>query len=80
MECGLIDTPMSSKEKVFCWVCQRNGMRSKVILYPGQTNPELKFTKGYWDENGDFVMPEVEFEPPWYICSNGHITQTFDRS
>ena len=28
-----------------------------------------------WDENGDFVEPKVEFEPPWYLCSNGHITQ-----
>jgi hypothetical protein len=24
--------------------------------------------------DGDFVMPDVDFEPPWYICGNGHIT------
>ncbi|MPZ06430.1 MAG: hypothetical protein GEU26_08440 [Nitrososphaeraceae archaeon] len=71
---------MSTKEKVFCWVCQRDGTRSKVILYPGKAEPEMKFTNGYWDENGDFVVPKVEFEPPWYLCSNGHITQTFDTS
>ena len=59
--------------------CQREGKRSKVILNPGQTLPEMKFTKGYWDENGDFDMPDVDFEPPWYICSNGHITQTFSK-
>ena len=70
---------MATKDKVICPVCQREGKRSKVILNPGQTLPEMKFTKGYWDENGDFVMPDVDFEPPWYICSNGHITQTFSK-
>ena len=66
------------REKV-CSVCQEEGRRSRVILYPGKTIPEMKFTTGYWDENGDFVEPVVEFEPPWYLCSNGHITQTFNR-
>jgi hypothetical protein len=64
-----------SREKVLCSVCQQEGRRSRVILYPGKTIPEMKFTTGYWDENGDFVEPKVEFEPPWYLCSNGHITQ-----
>jgi hypothetical protein len=41
--------------------------------------PEMKFTKGYWDENGDFVLFDVDFEPSWYICSNGHITQIFSK-
>jgi hypothetical protein len=70
---------MATKDKVICPVCQREEKRSKVILSPGQALPEMKFTKGYWNENGDFIMPDVDFEPPWYICSNGHITQTFSR-
>jgi hypothetical protein len=77
MVCLLIPLMSLAKEKVICWVCQKEGMRSKVILYPGQTEPKLKFTGGYWDENGDFIEPKVDFEPPWYICSNGHITQVF---
>jgi hypothetical protein len=39
----------------------------------------MNFTKGYRDENGNFVMLDVEFELPWYIRSNGHITQTFSK-
>jgi hypothetical protein len=70
---------MATTVKVICPVCRRDGKRSKVILYPGQTMPEMKFTKGYWDENGGFVRLDVDFEPPWYICSNGHITQTFNK-
>ena len=66
-----------STEKVFCWVCKKEGKKSKVIFYPGQTVPQMKFTNGYWDEEGNFVIPKVEFEPPWYLCSNGHITQTY---
>jgi hypothetical protein len=42
---------MSGKEKVLCPQCQTEGKRSKVILYPGQTVPKMKFTDGYWDEN-----------------------------
>jgi len=70
---------MATTVKVICTVCQREGKRSKVILYPGQTMLEMKFTKGYWDENGDIVMLNVNFEPPWYISSNGLITQTFSK-
>lgn len=67
-----------STEKVICPVCKREGKKSKVFLWPGHIQgPELDFTGGYWNENGDFVKPDVEFEPPWYICSYGHITQTF---
>ncbi|MGE5661454.1 MAG: hypothetical protein ACM3X1_04330 [Ignavibacteriales bacterium] len=39
----------------------------------------MKFTTGYWDENGDFIELKVEFESPRYVCSNGHITQKFNR-
>lgn len=46
---------MSGEKKMLCPQCQTEGKRSKVILYPGQTVPKLKFTDGYWDENGDFV-------------------------
>jgi hypothetical protein len=63
-----------SREKVLCSVCQKEGSRSRVILYPVKTIPEMKFTTGYWDENGDFE-PKIEFEPPRYLCSNSHITQ-----
>lgn len=38
---------MSQDEKVFCPRCQTEGRRSKVILYPGQTIPKMKFTDGY---------------------------------
>jgi hypothetical protein len=31
--------------------CHREGKKSKVILYPGQTLPKLKCTDGYWDED-----------------------------
>ena len=67
------------KVKVICPQCQTEGKKSKVILYPGQTVPKMKFTDGYWDENGDFVLLRVGFKPPWYLCSNGHITQTFKK-
>jgi hypothetical protein len=50
------------------------GKKSKVILYPGQTVPKLKYTDGYWDENGDFVEFNAEIKFTWYICSNGHVT------
>jgi hypothetical protein len=60
--------------KVFCPQCQTEGKKSKVILYPGQTVPKMKFTDGYWDENGDYVEFNAEIKLPWYICSNGHIT------
>lgn len=61
-------------EKIVCPQCQTEGKRSKVILYPGQTVPKMKFTDGYWDEDGDFVEFNAEIKLPWYICSNGHIT------
>jgi hypothetical protein len=64
-------------EKVMCPQCQREGKRSKVFFYSGQRIPAMEFTGGYWDEDGNFVEPKVEFAPPWYICSNGHITQTY---
>lgn len=65
---------MNPDEKVFCPQCQTEGKRSKVILYPGQTIPKMKFTDGYWNENGDFVEFNAEIKLPWYICSNGHAT------
>ncbi|MGH9976260.1 MAG: hypothetical protein ACRD8Z_10560 [Nitrososphaeraceae archaeon] len=65
---------MSQNKKVFCPRCETEGKRSKVILYPGQTVPKMKFTDGYWNENGDFVEFNAEIKLPWYICSNGHAT------
>ena len=62
---------MSGEEKVLCPQCQTEVKRSKVILYPGQTVPKMKFTDGYWDESGEF---NAEIKLPWYICSNGHLT------
>jgi hypothetical protein len=62
------------EKKVICPQCQTEGKRSKVILYPGQTVPKMKFTDGYWDENGNFVEFNAEIKLPWYICSNGHVT------
>ena len=63
-----------NQEKVFCPQCQTEGKRSKVILYPGQTTPKMKFTDGYWDEDGEFIEFNAEIKMPWYICGNGHIT------
>jgi hypothetical protein len=63
-----------SEEKVVCPKCQTEGKRSKVILYPGQTVPKMKYTDGYWNENGDFIEFNAEIKLPWYICSNGHVT------
>ena len=57
-----------------CPKCQTEGKKSKVILYPGQTIPKLKYTDGYWNENGDFIEFNEEIKVPSYICSNGHIT------
>ena len=63
-----------SEVKVLCSKCQPEGERSKVILYPGQTIPKMKYTDGYWNENGDFIEFDAESKVPSYICSNGHIT------
>jgi hypothetical protein len=63
-----------NQEKVVCPQCMTEGKRSKVILYPGQTVPKMKYTDGYWDENGDFIEFNAEIKLPWYICSNGHVT------
>jgi hypothetical protein len=41
-----------SEVKVLCPKCQTEGKKSKVILYPGQTIPKMKYTDGYWNENG----------------------------
>jgi hypothetical protein len=60
-------------EKKYCARYVRRKEGEAVILYPGKTIPEMKFTTGYWDENGDFVEPKVEFEPPWYLCSNADV-------
>jgi hypothetical protein len=55
---------MSGEEKVLCPQCQTEGKRSKVILYPGQTVPKMRFTDGYWDESGDFVEFNAEIKLP----------------
>ena len=60
--------------KVFCPQCQTERKKSKVILYPGQTTPKMKFTDGYWNEDGDFIEFNAEIKLPWYICSYGHVT------
>ena len=57
-------------EKVLCPQCQTEGKKSKVILYPGQTTLKMKFTDGYWDENGDFIEFNADVKLPWLICSN----------
>lgn len=44
-----------NKEKVVCPKCQTDGMKGKVILYPGQTVPKMKYTDGYWNEDGAMV-------------------------
>ncbi|MGH9974643.1 MAG: hypothetical protein ACRD8Z_02240 [Nitrososphaeraceae archaeon] len=66
------------REKVICPDCQREGKKSRRFIY---SVPDPKFKTGYWDENGDFVEPKLEFEPPWFICTNNppHITQTFKK-
>ena len=74
MFCKRIVNSMSGDDKVFCPQCQREGSRSKVILYPGQTIPKMKFTDGFWNEYGDFIEFDAEIKLPWYICSNGHVT------
>ena len=63
-----------SEVKVLCPKCQTEGNKSKVIFYPGQTIPKMKYTDGYWNENGDFVEFNAEIKPPSYICGNGHVT------
>ena len=47
----------------------------QVFLY---SNPNINYRGGYYNEDGELVIPEMNFEPPWYICSYGHITQTFN--
>jgi len=59
--------------KVVCPQCQTEGKKSTVILYPGQTVPKMKFTDGYWNEDGDFIEFNAEIKLPRYICSNGHV-------
>ena len=63
-----------SEVKVLCPKCQTEGKKSKVIFYPGQTIPRMKYTDGYWNESGDFVEFNAEIKLPSYICSNGHVT------
>jgi len=61
-------------EKEWFVRCQTEGKKSKVILYPGHTMPKIKFTDGYWDENGDFIEFNADIKLPWHICSNRHVT------
>ena len=68
-----------SKVKVPCPKCQTEGKKSKVILYPGQTIPKMKYTDGYWNENGNFIEFNEEIKVPSYICSNGHIQHVTQR-
>ena len=51
-------------EKVVCPLCQNEGRKSKVILYPDQTIPKMKYSDGYWEENGDFVEFNAEIKLP----------------
>ena len=64
----------SSEEKVLCPQCQTEGKKSKVTLYPGQTIPKMKFTDGYWNEDGDFIDFNEEIIVPSYTCCNEHTT------
>jgi hypothetical protein len=58
--------------RVICPMCQAEGKKSKVILYPGQTIPKMRYSDGYWNENGDFIEFNEEIKVSSYICSNGH--------
>jgi NAD-dependent SIR2 family protein deacetylase len=71
---------MSGEEKVLCPQCQTEGKRSKVILYPGQTVPKMKFTDGYWDENGDRSCPNCNEpnKPDSKFCAKCRIVLTYD--
>jgi hypothetical protein len=62
-----------SEGKVGCPKCQTEGKRSKVILYSGQTVPKMKYTDGFWNEDGVFIEFNAEIKLPWYICSSGHV-------
>ena len=68
---------MFSEKKVFCPECQRQGVKSKVFLY---SQPDPKFTGGYWNENGDWVKPDVDIKPPFYICTNSPAHNTNFRN
>jgi hypothetical protein len=46
------DLDEMNQDKVVCPQCQTEGKRSKVILYPGQTVPKMKYTDGYWGRTG----------------------------
>jgi hypothetical protein len=63
-----------SEAKVLCPKCQTEGKKSKVIYYPGQTIPKMRFTDGYWNEDGDFIEFNEEIKAPSYTCCNGHTT------
>jgi hypothetical protein len=34
----------------------------------------MKFTDGFWNEDGDFIEFNAEIKLPWYIYNNGHLT------
>ncbi len=70
---------IESELKVLCPKCRNEGKKSKVILYPGQTIPKMKYTDGYWNENGDFIEFDAESKVPSYVCSNGHIQHVIQR-
>ena len=53
-----------SEVKVLCPKCRTEGKKSKVIFYPGQTIPRMKYTDGYWNESGDFVEFNAEIKLP----------------
>ena len=64
----MIDMNEEGREgKVFCPQCQTEGKRRKVILYPGQTTPKMKFTDGYCNEAGVFVEFDAEIKLPSYM-------------
>ena len=69
-----VEIRRKNEVKVLCPKCQSEGKKSKVIYYPGQTIPKMRFTDGYWNEDGDFIEFNEEIKVPSYICCNGHVT------
>jgi hypothetical protein len=48
-------------------------MKERRVRSSYQTIPKMKYTDGYWNENGDFLEFNADIKLP-LICSNGHVT------
>ena len=38
------------------------------------SNPNINYRRGYYNEDRELAIPEMNFELPWYMCSYGNIT------